>query len=197
MVRHDPKGRESGNSLRRRTLAILFLSVGVAAFAGGPADDVPFWPTPIEVVDQMLEMAQIKAGDVVYDLGSGDGRIVIRAAKKYGARGVGVELDSWLVEAARMKAKEENVEQLVEFRVGDAAKIDLRGATVVTLYMLPWFNDAMKDKLRAELKPGARIVSHDYGIAGWPADRIEKSPVVEERAPGFRHEHTIYLWRVR
>src|ERR1051325_4285083 len=118
MVRHDPKGRESGNSLRPRMLAILFLSVGVAVFAGGPADDVPFWPTPIEVVDQMLEMAQIKAGDVVYDLGSGDGRIVIRAAKKYGARGVGVELDSWLVEAARMKAKEENVEQLVEFRVG-------------------------------------------------------------------------------
>jgi SAM-dependent methyltransferase len=197
MVRHDSKGREGENRLRRSTLAILFLTVGGAVFAGGPADDVPFWPTPIEVVDRMLEMAQIKTGDVVYDLGSGDGRIVIRAAKKYGARGVGVELDSWLVDAARRKAKEEGVEQLVEFRVGDAAKADLRGATVVTLYMLPWFNDAMKDKLRAELKPGARIVSHDYGIAGWPADRVEKSPVVEERAPGFRHEHTIYLWRVR
>jgi cyclopropane fatty-acyl-phospholipid synthase-like methyltransferase len=182
--------------LRRSFLAILFLVYAVAAFAAEPPDEVPFWPTPIEVVDQMLEMAQVKPDDVVYDLGSGDGRIVIRAAKKYGARGVGVELDSWLVESARKKAKEEGVEKLVEFRVGDAAKVDLRPATVVTLYMLPWFNDAMKDKLRAELKPGARVVSHDYGIGGWPADKIEKSPVIEQRAPGFTHEHTIYLWRV-
>ncbi|HKA33226.1 MAG TPA: class I SAM-dependent methyltransferase [Candidatus Binatia bacterium] len=183
--------------MRHRSLVILFLTFAVAAFAGAPADEVPYWPTPIEVVDQMLEMAGVKSGDIVYDLGSGDGRIVIRAAKKYGARGVGVELDSWLVDAARKKAREEGVANLVEFRVGDAAMVDLRGATVVTLYMLPWFNDAMKDKLRAELKPGARVVSHDYGIAGWPADRVEQSPVVEERAPGFKHEHTIYLWRVK
>ncbi|HEY1269895.1 MAG TPA: class I SAM-dependent methyltransferase [Candidatus Binatia bacterium] len=183
--------------MRRSSLVVLLLTLAVAAFADGPADEVPFWPTPIEVVDQMLEMAEVKPGDVVYDLGSGDGRIVIRAAEKYGARGVGVELDSWLAESARAKAKAQGVAKLVEFRNEDAAKVDLRGATVVTLYMLPWFNDAMKDKLRAELKPGARIVSHDYGIAGWPADRVEKSPVVEERAPGFTHEHTIYLWRVK
>jgi cyclopropane fatty-acyl-phospholipid synthase-like methyltransferase len=165
--------------------------------AAVPADEVPYWPTPIEVVDQMLDMAGVKSGDVVYDLGSGDGRIVIRAAKKYGARGVGVELDSWLVEAARKKAQEEGVDKLVEFRAGDAAEVDLRDATVVTLYMLPWFNDAMKDKLRAELRPGARIVSHDYGIAGWLPDKIEKSQAMEARAPGFKHEHTIYLWRVK
>ncbi len=184
--------------MRRFFLAATFsLCAAISSSAGGPADEVPYWPTPIEVVDQMLEMAGVKSGDVVYDLGSGDGRIVIRAAKKYGARGVGVELDSWLVDAARKKAQEEGVAKLIEFHVGDAAKIDLREATVVTLYMLPWFNDAMKDKLRADLKPGARVVSHDYGIAGWPADRVVKSPVVEERAPGFRHEHTIYLWRVK
>ena len=185
-------------TLSRTLLAILFLTCAATSVsAGGPADEVPFWPTPIEVVDQMLEMAEVKSGDVVYDLGSGDGRIVIRAAKKYGARGVGVELDSWLVQAARTKAKEEGVEKLVEFRTQDAVQVDLRAATVVTLYMLPWFNDAMKDKLRAELGPGARVVSHDYAIAGWPADRVEKSPVVEERAPGFKHEHRIYLWRVK
>jgi cyclopropane fatty-acyl-phospholipid synthase-like methyltransferase len=172
--------------------AAFFLS-----YAGGPADEVPYWPTPIEVVDQMLAMAEVKAGDVVYDLGSGDGRIVIRAAKKYGARGVGVELDSWLVDQARKNAHEEGVANLVEFRAGDAAEVDLRGATVVTLYMLPWFNDAIRDKLRAELKPGARIVSHDYGIAGWTPDKIETSPILEQRAPGFTHEHTLYLWRVK
>ena len=179
-------------------LAILFAAVTAShAAAAEPPDEVPFWPTPIEVVDQMLELAGVKPGDMVYDLGSGDGRIVIRAAKKYGARGIGVELDSWLVETARKNAKEEGVENLVEFRAGDAAKADLGGATVVTLYMLPWFNDAMKEKFRAELRPGARIVSHDYGIAGWPADKIEKSTVLEERAPGFKHEHTLYLWVIK
>ncbi|HEY1372628.1 MAG TPA: class I SAM-dependent methyltransferase [Candidatus Binatia bacterium] len=183
--------------LRRSSLIFLFLNLAVAGFAAGPADEVPFWPTPVAVVDQMLEIAEVKPGDVVYDLGSGDGRIVIRAAEKYGARGVGVELDSWLVESARVEAKARGVDKLVEFHNEDAAKVDLRGATVVTLYMLPWFNDAMKQKFRAELKPGARIVSHDYAITGWPADSVERSPVVEQRAPGFKHEHTIYLWRVR
>src|SRR5689334_3163230 len=192
-----PEGGKAKNYLPRSFLAVVFLTLAVAGFAGGPADEVPFWPTPIQVIDQMLEMAEVKPGDIVYDLGSGDGRVVIRAAKKYGARGVGVEMDSWLVKEARQKAKQEGVDKLVEFRVGDAAKADLRGATVVTLYMLPWFNDAMKEKFRADLKTGARIVSHDYGIAGWPADRVEKSPIVEERAPGFTHEHTIYFWRVR
>ena len=179
-------------------LAGVFLMVSVAAYSAAyPPDEVPFVGTPMEVVDQMLEMAQVKPGDIVYDLGSGDGRIVIRAAQKYGARGVGVEMDSWLVAKARAAAAKAGVENLVEFRHEDAAKVDLRGATVVTLYMLPWFNDAMKEKFRAELKPGARIVSHDYDIEGWPADKIEMSAVVEQRATGFTHEHTLFLWRVR
>lgn len=182
---------------RLAIVPVFLLALAVSSYSGGPADEVPYWPTPIEVVDQMLDMAEVKAGDVVYDLGSGDGRIVIRAAKKYGARGVGVELDSWLVEQARKNAREEGVEELVEFRAGDAAEVDLREATVVTLYMLPWFNDAMRDKLRVELKPGARVLSHDYGIAGWAPDKIEISPILEQRAPGFTHEHTIYLWRVK
>src|ERR1700675_1539454 len=109
----------------------------------------------------MLELAEVKQGDVVYDLGSGDGRIVIRAAKKYGVRAVGIEMDSWLVATARAKAKEEGVDHLVEFRVEDAAKADLSNATVITLYMLPWFNEMMKPKFKAQLKPGSRIVSND------------------------------------
>jgi len=184
--------------MRAIMLAGFFLMASVAAYSAAyPPDEVPFVGTPMEVVDQMLEMAQVKPGDIVYDLGSGDGRIVIRAAQKYGARGVGVEMDSWLVAKARAAAAKAGVENLVEFRHEDAAKVDLRGATVVTLYMLPWFNDAMKEKFRAELKPGARIVSHDYDIEGWPADKIEMSAVVEQRATGFTHEHTLFLWRVR
>jgi len=184
--------------MRAIMLAGVFLMVSVAAYSAAyPPDEVPFVGTPMEVVDQMLEMAQVKPGDIVYDLGSGDGRIVIRAAQKYGARGVGVEMDSWLVAKARAAAAKAGVENLVEFRHEDAAKVDLTGATVVTLYMLPWFNDAMKEKFRAELKPGARIVSHDYDIEGWPADKIEMSAVVEQRATGFTHEHTLFLWRVR
>jgi cyclopropane fatty-acyl-phospholipid synthase-like methyltransferase len=184
--------------MRAIMLAGVCLMVSVAASSAAyPPDEVPFVGTPMEVVDQMLEMAQVKPGDIVYDLGSGDGRIVIRAAQKYGARGVGVEMDSWLVAKARAAAAKAGVENLVEFRHEDAAKVDLTGATVVTLYMLPWFNDAMKEKFRAELKPGARIVSHDYDIEGWPADKIEMSAVVEQRATGFTHEHTLFLWRVR
>ncbi|HEY2989906.1 MAG TPA: class I SAM-dependent methyltransferase [Candidatus Binatia bacterium] len=182
-----------------RTLsAFLFVLISVGAYsAAWPPDEVPFVPTPVEVVDRMLEMAAVKKGDVVYDLGSGDGRILIRAAKKYGARGVGIELDSWLVAIARAKAKEEEVDTLVEFRAGDAAQADLSGATVITLYMLPWFNEMMRPKFQTQLKPGARIVSHDYGIEGWPPDKVEQFPIVEKRAEGFTHEHTLYLWRVK
>jgi cyclopropane fatty-acyl-phospholipid synthase-like methyltransferase len=179
-----------------RSVIIIVIAFLTSLAATWPPDEVPFVPTPIEVVDRMLEMAEVNKGDVIYDLGSGDGRIVIRAAKKYGARGVGIELDSWLVEAARAKAKEEGVDDLVEFRVEDAAKIDLSRATVVTLYMLPWFNAMMKSKFRAELKRGARIVSHDYGIEGWPPDRSEQFPVVDKRAEGFTHEHVLFLWRI-
>lgn len=185
-------------TVRGILLAILFVAFAAAAYSAAyPPDEVPFVATPIELVDRMLELAEVKPGDIVYDLGSGDGRIVIRAAQRYGARGVGIELDSWLVGKARAAAKEAGVENLVEFRNEDAAKTDLSGATVVTLYMLPWFNDAMRDKFRAELKPGARIVSHDYDIEGWPADKIEMTAIVERRASGFIHEHTLYFWRVR
>lgn len=184
--------------MRRLLLAIVSALTAAAVYSAAyPPDEVPFVATPLELVDRMLELAEVKRGDVVYDLGSGDGRILIRAAEKYGARGVGIELDSWLIAKARDNAKQAGVANLVEFRNEDAAKADLSGATVVTLYMLPWFNDAMRDKLRAELKPGARIVSHDYDIQGWPADKIEMTAIVEQRASGFTHEHTIFFWRVR
>jgi len=184
--------------VRRILLAFCFVSLAAGSYSAAyPPDEVPFVATPIELVDRMLDLAELKPGDVLYDLGSGDGRIVIRAAERYGVRAVGIELDSWLVAKARAAAKQAGVADRVEFRNEDAAKADLTGATVVTLYMLPWFNDAMKDKFRAELKPGARIVSHDYGIEGWPADKIEMTAIVERRAAGFIHEHTLFFWRVK
>ncbi|MGH7829351.1 MAG: SAM-dependent methyltransferase, partial [Candidatus Binatia bacterium] len=161
-----------------------------ACFVSWIERDVPFVATPMEVVDRMLEMAEVKRGDVLYDLGSGDGRIVIRAAQKYGARGVGIEIDPDLVEKSRAKAREEGVAHLVEFRVQDALTVDVSEATVVTLYLLPEFNEKLKPILQKQLKPGARIVSHDFDIEGW-------SPTKVERMPGtVLHRHAIYLWRV-
>lgn len=180
-----------------RTIATL----SFALIASSPAvtqiiDEIPFVPTPMEVVDRMLELAEVKKGDVVYDLGSGDGRIVIRAAKKYGARGVGIELDSELIELSWKKAKEEGVSHLVEFRQEDALKVDVSPATAVTLYMLPWFNAMLRPTLQQQLKPGSRVVAHDFDIEGWPPTRVEKLPEIEIREGGYKHQHVLYLWRI-
>ena len=174
----------------------VMISGALSAQPLGPNEEIPFVPTPIEVIDRMLELAEVKKGDVVYDLGSGDGRIVIRAAKKYGVRAVGIEMDSSLLDKARKAAKAEGVGHLVEFRSEDALKADISRATVVTLYMLPWFNEAMKPNFKKMLKPGARIVAHDFGIEGWEPDKTEKLPEIEIMAGGRRHQHVIFLWKI-
>jgi SAM-dependent methyltransferase len=134
--------------------------------------DVWYVATPQEVVDRMLYEAKIKATDVVYDLGCGDGRMVISAAKQFGTRGVGVDLDPARIREARANAKAQGVEQLVTFRVGDMFETDLRQATVVMLYLLPELNRRLIPKLFAELPPGARVVSHDFDMGkNWPPDR--------------------------
>ncbi|MCE3239734.1 MAG: hypothetical protein K0Q83_241 [Deltaproteobacteria bacterium] len=176
---------------------VWLLAFGVVEATADFPEEIPFVPTPIEVIDKMLEMAQIQKNDVVYDLGSGDGRVVIRAAKKYGARGVGIEMDQTLLDKARKSAEVEGVSHLVEFRAEDALKTDLSPATVVTLYMLPWFNEAMKPNFRNYLKPGSRIVAHDFGIEGWTPDKTEKLAEPEKKAGGYVHYHTIFLWNVR
>jgi cyclopropane fatty-acyl-phospholipid synthase-like methyltransferase len=151
--------------------------------------EVPFVPTPAAVVNRMLELAQVKPGDVVYDVGSGDGRIVIAAAKNYGVKAVGIEIDGELVDKARSRAQTEGVAGLAEFREQDALEADISAATVVTIYMLPEFNHKLRPKLEA-LKPGARVVCHDFGVEGWIPDRSEKI------ADGtILHTHTIYLYR--
>ena len=184
---------------KKLTIVLTALLLNYLSSVGaqvGPNEEIPFVPTPVEVIDRMLELAEVKPGDVVYDLGSGDGRIVIRAAKKYGVRAVGIEMDRLLLEKARQDAKAEGVNHLVEFRAEDALKADIAPATVVTLYMLPWFNEAMKPNFKKMLKPGARIVAHDFGIEGWEPDKTEKLPKIEIMASGRRHQHTIYLWRI-
>ena len=153
--------------------------------------EVPFVRSTPEVIDRMLELARVKPGDVVYDIGSGDGAIVIRAAKKYGVKGVGIEIDQELVAKARDNAFREKVEHLVEFRAQDAFTVDVSPATVVTLYMLPEFNAKLRPILDRELKPGTRVVSHDYDIQGWVPDKVESVK------GDFLHDHKVLLFEIR
>lgn len=133
--------------------------------------DVPYVPTPEPVVDRMLEMADVDETDVVYDLGSGDGRIVIRAARKYGARGVGIEIDPKRVEEARQNAKDAGVSNLVEFRQGDLFEADFSDATAVTLYLLPSVNQKLRPMLFEQLAPGTPVVSHDFDMGKWAPEK--------------------------
>jgi ubiquinone/menaquinone biosynthesis C-methylase UbiE len=148
-------------------------------------------PTPEVVVEKMLTMAKVKKGDVVYDLGCGDGRVVAIAAKKYGVRGVGIDLNPARIKEARETLKKYKVEKLVELRQGDALKVkDLNKATVVVLYMLPEFMDWLEPIAKKALKPGTRIVSHDYKWdTAWLPERT-----VEFKGP--ERTHTLYLWTV-
>jgi SAM-dependent methyltransferase len=150
-----------------------------------PAPDVPYVVTPDEVVEEMLRIAGVTEKDVVYDLGSGDGRIVITAAKRLGARGVGVEIDPDRVRLARDHAQRAGIGALVRFVEGDIFAADIREATVVTMYLLPGLNRRLRPKLLDELQPGTRIVSHDYDMGDWAADKVVRVG-----------RSTIYFWVV-
>ncbi len=135
--------------------------------------DIHFVPTPPEVVQTMLKMANVKKGDVVYDLGCGDGRIVIAAAQQFGARGVGIDIDPQRIAEAKENARKAGVEKLVTFRTEDLFEANFKEATVVTLYLLERLNEKLRPKLMAELKPGTRIVSHAFGMGDWPPEKTE------------------------
>jgi precorrin-6B methylase 2 len=145
---------------------------------------VPFVPTPQEVVDKMIELAGVKKGDTVYDLGSGDGRIVITAAKK-GARAVGFEIDPDLLKESRENIKKAGVQQLAEIRQQDILTVDVSPASVVTMYLLPDVNLKLKPTLLKQLKPGSRVVSHAFDMGDWKPDKVER---VDGR--------TVYLWTI-
>ncbi|HEX8439953.1 SAM-dependent methyltransferase [Archangium sp.] len=147
--------------------------------------DVPYVPTPQGVVDDMLELAGVKRGDVLYDLGSGDGRIVVTAAKRFGVHGVGIDINPERIQEAEANARAAGVEDLARFRQEDIFKTDIGDATVVTMYLLPSVNNRLKPKLLGELRPGTRIVSHAFDIEGWEPERIVESA-----------GSTLYLWVV-
>ena len=149
--------------------------------------DVPYVPTPQEVVEQMLALAKVTKNDVLYDLGSGDGRIPITAAQKFGTRGVGVDINPQRIREAKENALKAGVTDRVQFRQQDLFKADISKATVVTLYLLPEINVELRAKLFKDLKPGTRIVSHDFDMGEWKPERV-----VQVQGPN--REHTIYYW---
>lgn len=161
--------------------------------------DVIYVPTPQAVVDKMLELAEVKKGDVVYDLGCGDGRIVVAAAKRFGVKAIGFDIDPQRVKEAREKVREAGVEHLVTIRQEDIFSLDLREATVVTLYLLPNLNVRLMPQL-AQLRAGARIVSHDFDMRGAkPVAEVRLSasdPSTNEAMGDEDGEHTIYKWVV-
>ncbi len=159
------------------------------------AQDIPFVPSPMIVVDRMLELAEVKKDDIIYDLGSGDGRILIQAAKRYGARGVGIDMNPKLVADATRKAAEENVSHLVQFRAADGLTVDISDATVVTLYMFKWFNNQMRPKLQ-QLQPGSRVVAHDFDIDEWVPNKVENVDPKSDSSGELTHARTLYLWKV-
>src|SRR5579864_8770707 len=170
--------------------AAALLACAALAQAPGQIEQIeinpPYVRTPDHVVSAMLKLAGVKAADTVYDLGCGDGRIVIAAAKEYGARGVGIDIDPERVQEARDNARKADVEALVKFEVNDLFAADIHNATVVTLYLLPDVNLRLRPKLLKELKPGARVVSHGFHMGDWKPDKDE---VVDG-------SH-IYLWTIR
>jgi len=150
---------------------------------------VPFVPTDEKIVTKMLEMAKVTKTDHLIDLGSGDGRIVITAAKRYGARGMGVEIDPDLVQKARENAQAAGVADRATFVEGDIFEANIRDATVITMYLLPDVNMRLRPKLLSDLKPGTRIVSHNYDLGDWKPARTETMLVGST-------QHTVYFWVV-
>lgn len=182
-------------------MAVIALLVwGAAAAAQEEPEPIlsggPYVPTPQRVVDTMLGMAAITDRDFVIDLGSGDGRIVIAAAQKYGARGKGYDIDDVLVERSNNKARDLKLEQRVRFERHDVLKADVREATVITLYLLPEMMQALRAKLLRELRPGTRIVSHDFDFGDWKPERTVQLELDEKYDVTGSWTSTIYLWTV-
>jgi SAM-dependent methyltransferase len=186
----------------RRILFSLILMVGVwmslvTAHSQEPLPEVPYVPTPEEVVVEMLKMAGVTQNDVVYDLGCGDGRIVITAAKAFGARGVGVDNDPSLIQQSNENARKAGVTDRVKFIGQDLFEIDIREATVVALYLLPELNLQLRPKLFRDLKPGTRIVSHEFDMGDWKPDnmgKVAKVKIYYHPTIPYEKDTRFYYW---
>ncbi|MCA1197117.1 methyltransferase domain-containing protein [Sphingomonas sp. R647] len=172
-------------ALGARCMLPTMVSCSASTIFGGPALDVPYKSTRREVVALMLEMGEVKPGDKVIDLGTGDGRILIAAAKERGAKGLGVDLDPVLIRKARAAARKAGVADKVRFEAADLFETDLSSADVVTMYLLPEVNLRLRPQLFAQLKPGTRVVSHAFDMGDW-------KPEAKRRAGGA----TVYMWRI-
>lgn len=171
--------------MRAFLLAVLSIATLAASQQPKRTPDIHFVPTPDEVVDAMLRLAEVGPDDIVYDLGSGDGRIPIAAARRFGARGVGIDLDPKLVAQASRSAQDAGVADRVKFIEADIFEADIANATVVTLYLLTSINERLRPKLLKELRAGTRVVSHQFRMGDWKPDR---EAVVDYRP--------LFLWRV-
>jgi ribosomal protein L11 methylase PrmA len=174
-----------------RTAATAIALVVLAVTTRAQTRLAPYVVTPLDVVERMLTLARVGPNDVVYDLGCGDGRVVIMAAQKFGARGVGVDIEPALVEQALTNAKTAGVDERVTFRVQDALTVDVSPATVVTLYLLASANARLRPTLMQQLRPGARIVSHNFPIGDWEPE------VVDNFSDSGGRKRTLYLWNIR
>jgi SAM-dependent methyltransferase len=184
-MRHHP--------LRYGACLSLLLTIPLLAQTGQKRPDAPqlapYVPTPAEVVDRMLQLGGVGKNDVIYDLGCGDGRIPITAAKRFGTRGVGVDIDPQRIAEANANAKKEGVTHLVSFKLQDAMATDLSDATVVTLYLLSASNLKLRPILTKQLKPGARIVSHAFSMGDWQPDKVDTFIDTSGTT------RTLYLWK--
>lgn len=193
------RGNEKGSGMTKAARWLKIVGLSIALFAPAAAaqegrGNVIYVPTPQVVVDAMLKMANVGAKDFVIDLGSGDGRIVITAAKKYGARGFGVDLDTYLLKVANANAKKEGVSDRARFVEQNLFETDLSQATVITSYLLPSMNEDLRPKILA-LKPGTRLVAHDYAMGQWDPDDSE-TLIVPEKTVGDPGKSYIFLWIV-
>ncbi|HEY9762145.1 MAG TPA: class I SAM-dependent methyltransferase [Trichocoleus sp.] len=151
--------------------------------------DIAFIPTPADAIEAMLELADVTSEDVLYDLGCGDGRLLIRAAQRWGTRGVGIEIDPVQIQAAQTKAKTAGVEAKLSFRQSNLYECDFADATVVALYLLPHLNLRLRPRLLRELRPGSRVISHQFDMGDWEPTRVVKLESSEE-------DSTVYLWKI-
>jgi Methyltransferase domain len=181
--------------LRRLAPGLLALGIVLGVPGVSRADEVPYIQTPTNVVDAMLSIAVVGPKDYVVDLGSGDGRIVIAAAKQYQARGLGIDYDQTLIAESRANAAREGVSDKVDFLHRDIFLADFRDATVVTMYLLPEVNLEIRPRILFELRPGTRVVSHDWDMGDWEPDRrlVVAAPT---KTVGLKKQSTVYLWIV-
>lgn len=180
----------------RGVVTALWLVGAGACLADDPRSVSPYAATPDSVVEAMLKLASVGASDYVIDLGSGDGRLVIAAVKTHGARGLGVDIDAKLVDYAQRAAARDGVQDRAKFVVADLFETDLRGATVITIYLLPGIMDRVGRKLREELRPGTRVVVHDFPLPGWRVDRLTSFDVPEKRDLTGNERATVYLYTI-